>query len=80
MAGPGKTALLAQWLEECPQPSAWLSLDEHDNDLTILMSYLIAAVWTLFPGACTIKQVVADISGSLIEDDESRVRMLMAQQ
>ena len=27
-----------------------------------------------------IKQVVTDMSGDLIEDDEARVRMLMAQQ
>ena len=36
MAGTGKTTLLAQWLEECPQPNTWLSLDEHDNDLVSL--------------------------------------------
>jgi LuxR family maltose regulon positive regulatory protein len=52
MAGTGKTTLLAQWLEECPQPSAWLSLDEHDNDLVVFMSYLIGAIRTVFPGAC----------------------------
>jgi len=28
----------------------------------------------------TLKQVVTDISGDLIEDDEAKVRMLMAQQ
>ena len=28
----------------------------------------------------TIKQVVTDISGELIEDDEAKVRMLVAQQ
>jgi len=28
----------------------------------------------------TIKQVVTDISGELIEDDEAKVRMLMAHQ
>ena len=32
MAGTGKTTLLAQWLNEYPQSSAWLSLDGHDND------------------------------------------------
>ncbi|MFN2219678.1 MAG: hypothetical protein ACK2UA_13805, partial [Anaerolineae bacterium] len=34
-AGAGKTTLLAQWLADCPHPSAWLSLDEHDNDLIV---------------------------------------------
>jgi LuxR family maltose regulon positive regulatory protein len=28
IAGTGKTTLLVQWLADCPQPSAWLSLDE----------------------------------------------------
>ena len=51
-AGAGKTTLLAQWLDEYPQPSAWLSLDEHDNDLLVFASYLIGALRTVFPGAC----------------------------
>jgi LuxR family maltose regulon positive regulatory protein len=54
MAGTGKTTLLAQWLAdaECPQPSAWLSLDERDNDPKLFLAYLIGAVRTVFPGAC----------------------------
>jgi len=52
MAGTGKTTLLAQWLEECPQPSAWLSLDEHDNDRIVFLTYLCAAIQTVFPHAC----------------------------
>ena len=32
-AGYGKTTLLSIWLETCPIPNAWLSLDERDNDL-----------------------------------------------
>jgi LuxR family maltose regulon positive regulatory protein len=52
MAGTGKTTLLVQWLEECPQPSAWLSLDEHDNDRIVFLSYLCSAIQTVFPSAC----------------------------
>ena len=52
MAGTGKSTLLAQWLQECPQPSAWVSLDEHDNDMVIFVSYLIGAIRTVLPGAC----------------------------
>ena len=51
-AGAGKSTLLVQWLEECAQPSAWLSLDRHDNDLTVFVSYLCAAIQTVFPEAC----------------------------
>ena len=52
MAGTGKTTLLAQWIEASPQPSAWLSLDENDNDLSQFLSYLCASIRTVFPGAC----------------------------
>ena len=51
-AGAGKTTLLAQWLGECTRPSAWLSLDRHDNDLSVFVSYLCAAIQTVFPEAC----------------------------
>ena len=51
-AGYGKTTLLSTWLENSVVPSAWLSLDEHDNDLVVFVSYLVAAVRTLFPAAC----------------------------
>ena len=51
-AGYGKTTLLSTWLETGVVPSAWLSLDEHDNDLVVFVSYLVAAVRTLFPTAC----------------------------
>jgi LuxR family maltose regulon positive regulatory protein len=50
--GYGKTTLMGQWLAECPRPSAWLSLDEHDSDPVIFMRYLLAAVQTVFAGAC----------------------------
>jgi LuxR family maltose regulon positive regulatory protein len=51
-AGAGKTTLLAQWLEEDPRPSAWLSLDEDDNDPIVFLTYLCAAIRSAFPGAC----------------------------
>ena len=51
-AGSGKTTLVVQWLENVTLPTAWLSLDETDNDLAIFVSYLIAAINTVAPGAC----------------------------
>jgi LuxR family maltose regulon positive regulatory protein len=51
-AGAGKTTLLAQWLANSPLPSAWLSLDENDNDLMAFLSYLCAAIQTIFPDSC----------------------------
>jgi LuxR family maltose regulon positive regulatory protein len=51
-AGFGKTTLLSDWVAHCPQRSAWLSLDEQDNDPAGFLTYVIAAVRTLFPAAC----------------------------
>ncbi len=48
-AGYGKSTLVSQWLASNDYPSAWLSLDESDNDLRIFLTYLIAAVETVFP-------------------------------
>lgn len=46
-AGFGKTTLVSEWVADCKQPTAWLSLDEGDNDPVRFISYLIAALQTL---------------------------------
>lgn len=49
-AGYGKTILASLWLEANDCPSAWVSLDEMDNDLHTFTSYLLAAAMhTVFP-------------------------------
>src|SRR5512136_3345387 len=50
-AGFGKSTLLSAWLEACDCPNAWLSLDEHDNDLGVFLAYFIGAVREVFPDA-----------------------------
>ena len=61
-AGFGKTTLISSWLESIATPNeenpappftAWLALDEHDSDLTIFLSYLIAALRSMYPDACS---------------------------
>src|SRR5207302_1909949 len=47
----GKTALIAQWVQTLDRPSAWLSLDEHDNELPVFVHSLAAALQTAFPEA-----------------------------
>src|SRR5512140_673827 len=45
-AGYGKTTLMLQWmadLQEQGKASAWLTLDEADNDIGRFLSYLVAA-------------------------------------
>ena len=50
-AGYGKTTLVSSWLESLECPTAWLSLDEHDNDLGLFLTYFLACVQTSFPDA-----------------------------
>ncbi len=51
-AGFGKTTLLTQWLQTIDRPNAWLSLDEHDNELPVFVQSLVASLQTAFPDAC----------------------------
>ena len=43
-AGAGKSTALAQWTREDPRPTAWLQLDEADDDPVLLLSYLTVAL------------------------------------
>lgn len=53
-AGFGKSTMISAWLDglDAPLPSAWLSLDERDSDITVFTRYLIAALRTISPDAC----------------------------
>src|ERR671933_2361215 len=48
-AGFGKTTLLSEWVAQCERPTAWLSLDAGENDLTRFLLYLVAALQTVAP-------------------------------
>ena len=61
-AGYGKSMLVSYWVETCDIPNGWISLDENDNDLRVFTTYFIAAVESIFPGACRKTQIM--ISGS----------------
>jgi ATP/maltotriose-dependent transcriptional regulator MalT len=50
-AGFGKTTLVAEWVQTTRRPTAWLSLDEHDNELAVFVAPLLAALHTIFPDA-----------------------------
>jgi ATP/maltotriose-dependent transcriptional regulator MalT len=50
-AGFGKTTLLAAWVETIDCQTAWLSLDEHDDELASFVSSLTAALQSVFPDA-----------------------------
>lgn len=48
-AGFGKTTLLSAWVAGLERPTAWLSLDEGDNEPGRFLTYLIAALQTIVP-------------------------------
>ena len=48
-AGFGKTTLVGEWVQTIERPTAWLSLDERDNELAVFVSALLAALHTVFP-------------------------------
>jgi hypothetical protein len=50
-AGFGKSTLLAQWVQTIDRKHAWLSLDEHDNELPVFVQSLAASLQTAFPDA-----------------------------
>jgi LuxR family maltose regulon positive regulatory protein len=43
-AGFGKTTVVSEWARAGGHPTAWLSLDKNDNDLSRFLIYLIAAL------------------------------------
>src|SRR6266516_7386417 len=46
-AGFGKTTLISEWVEGIERPTAWLSLDEGENDPSRFLTYLVAALQTI---------------------------------
>ncbi len=52
-AGYGKSTLVSCWIESCDVPSAWVSLDESDNDLRLFLTYMVSAIEIISPDVCT---------------------------
>ncbi len=48
-AGYGKTSLASMWLQTSDYASAWVSLDERDDDLLTFTTYLATAIRSVFP-------------------------------
>lgn len=46
-AGFGKSTLVSEWVAESERPTAWLSLDQGDNDPVRFWTYLVAAIQTI---------------------------------
>jgi LuxR family maltose regulon positive regulatory protein len=63
-AGFGKTTLLSEFVATLPRSSAWLSLDEGDNDPIRFWSYVIAACQSVYKG-------LGESAGSLLAAPQS---------
>src|SRR5436853_6886150 len=46
-AGFGKNTLISAWVKGIERPTAWLSLDEGENDPARFLTYLVAALQTI---------------------------------
>ncbi len=49
--GYGKSTLASSWLDANACPGAWVSLDDDENDMRLFLTYVAAALHTLFPDA-----------------------------
>ena len=59
-AGYGKTILASSFLTACPRPSAWISIDEDDNQLHKFLEYFLSAINSLFPGSVFNTQLLLE--------------------
>jgi LuxR family maltose regulon positive regulatory protein len=58
-AGYGKTSLLAQWAERKGRRAGWVSVDRHDNDPAVLLTYIAVALDRVEPLDTQVLQTVA---------------------
>jgi LuxR family transcriptional regulator, maltose regulon positive regulatory protein len=68
--GYGKTTLLSQWAERGGQAFAWVSVDEHDNDPRVLLSYVARALDGVQPVSARVFEALASpvssVPGSVV--------------
>jgi len=70
-AGFGKTTVVSEWIRYCGHPTAWLSLDKNDNDLSRFLIYLIAALQHLDP------EIGVDVRAALEESPSPHFEILL---
>jgi LuxR family transcriptional regulator, maltose regulon positive regulatory protein len=64
-AGYGKTVLAAEWAKRDPRPFVWLSIDRHDNDPAVLLTYLAVGLDRVEPIDPTVLGVLASRRASI---------------
>jgi LuxR family maltose regulon positive regulatory protein len=50
--GYGKSTLVSQWHTQTERASAWLSLDNTDNDISVFLEYMVAAIRSIDASMC----------------------------
>ena len=73
-AGSGKTAVLRQWVESDPRPTAWLRLDPADDDPVVLLRVLTQAM----AAVAEVSPAVADYLGLAVPPVREQVLPLLA--
>ncbi|QBD76580.1 hypothetical protein EPA93_11430 [Ktedonosporobacter rubrisoli] len=83
-AGFGKTTAISQWMErnrrqEHAQPVAWLSLEQHDNDLLRFWRYLAGACQSLYaePAQASYELLATDLFSFEIPSHELILTLLL---
>jgi LuxR family maltose regulon positive regulatory protein len=71
-AGYGKTTLLSAWVQDRGLSTAWISLDEGDNDPIRFMSYLLAAFESVIP-----TENLPSPTGESLSEDEIQQQILI---
>jgi len=68
-AGSGKTTLVIQWLASHGGGlTAWVSLDERDNQPALFFGYLVAALETVLPGTGSGALALVQMPGANLEE------------
>jgi LuxR family maltose regulon positive regulatory protein len=66
-AGYGKTVLAVEWAKQDPRPFVWLSVDRHDNDPTVLLTYLAVGLDRVEPIDPTVLGALASRGASITQ-------------
>jgi LuxR family transcriptional regulator, maltose regulon positive regulatory protein len=76
--GYGKTTLLAQWAAKDRRSFAWLTLDERDNDPTVLLSSIAASLDRVEPVDRTVFDVLTSTRATKIPEAVHMLRGTLA--
>src|SRR5215216_6072967 len=77
-AGYGKTVLAAEWAKRDPRPFVWLSVDRHDNDPAVLLTYLAVGLDRVEPIDPAVLGVLASRGASITQTVLPRLAAALA--